>query len=331
MKAAFIEKPGTIAVRTVADPVPGPGELLIRVESSGICGTDVHIFKGEYLGSYPIIPGHEFSGTVIGTGPGVQRFKPGDRIAAEPNIPCNNCGPCLNNRQNFCENWKAVGVTLPGGMAELVAVPESAAFGIGDLSFDEGAFVEPLSCVLHGVERVGFRLGDRVLIIGAGPIGLLLSQSIQLQGASEIVQVDKNHTRLALAKTLGAARVESTLDAVGDKDFDVVVDATGVPALMEKTLAFARPGGKILLFGVPPAHATVTFPAFPIFRQGLTILSSFTSVRNSIQAVRLLGSGNIDVRSLVSHRLPLSGLADGIALLEQGKEGVLKVLIKPEA
>jgi 2-desacetyl-2-hydroxyethyl bacteriochlorophyllide A dehydrogenase len=329
MKAAVIEKPGLLAIKDVPIPKISDEEILIRIVASGICGTDIHIFRGEYLGTYPVIPGHEFSGIVEKVGSKVSRFKPGDHVAVEPNIACDNCPACLNNHQNFCENWNGIGVTLPGGMAEYVAVPEKAAFNIGDLPFNFGAFVEPLSCVIHGVERTGFRLGDRVLIIGAGPIGILLSKAIQLQGACEITQVDKNGARLDLARNSGAFRTESSLDAIKKDFFDVVVDATGHPAIMEKTLIYARYGGKVLLFGVPPSNAILTLSAFSIFRKGLTILSSYTSVRNSIQAVRLLSSGKIEVQSLISHELPLNKLEHGIKLIEDGKEGALKILIHP--
>jgi len=330
MKAAFIEKPGEIAVREVPLPVITDHELLIEVRASGICGTDIHIFRGEYLGTYPVIPGHEFSGIVTAVGARVTRFKPGDHVAVEPNISCDDCSACLSNRQNFCENWKAVGVTLPGGMAQFVAVPEKAAFDIGRLPFTAGAFVEPLSCVLHGVQRTGFSLADRVLILGAGPIGILLLKAILLEGASSITSVDRNQARLALAHASGAVQTVSSSEGLPADGYDVVVDATGVPAVMEKTLAYARSGGRVLLFGVPPRTAKITFDAFTIFRKGLTILSSYTSVRNSIQAVRLLETGKIDVSPLVSHELPLSGFRRGIELIEEGKEGVLKVLMRPD-
>ncbi len=329
MKAAIIEKSGTIVVKDVPIPSMGDDEVLIRVMASGICGTDIHIFRGEYLGSYPIIPGHEFSGVVEKVGSKVGRLHPGDHVSVEPNIACDNCSACLNNRQNFCENWQGVGVMMPGGMAEYAAVPEKAVFRIGDLSFNIGSFVEPLACVLHGVERTGFRLGDRVLIVGAGPIGILLSRTIQLQGACEITQVDRNQARLDLARSSGAFRTEVSLDAMLPDEYDVVVDATGIPSLMEKTLTYVRYGGKVLLFGVPPKSSNLTFPAFPIFQKGVTILSSFTSVRNSIQAIRLLSSGRIDVEPLISHTLPLNQLLHGIELIEGGKEGVMKVLLHP--
>ena len=329
MKAAIIPSPDNVEIMDVPVPEVSEHDVLVRIYSSGICGTDVHIFRGDYMGSYPIIPGHEFGGVVEAVGSAVSRIRVGDRVAIEPNIACDNCHACLNNRQNFCENWNGVGVTLPGGMAELVAVPEKAVFDIGDLPFPVAAFVEPLACVLHGVERARFRLGDRVLIVGAGPIGILLTKTILLQGAFEITQVDKNQDRLALAQASGATHVLSSLDSVTEDAFDVVVDATGVPSLMERTLGYARYGGTVLLFGVPPQQSTVTFPAFPIFRKGLTILSSFTSVRNSVQAVRLLQGGALDVSSLVSHTLPLQDLRTGLNLMETGSDGALKIQISP--
>lgn len=328
-KALVIDKPGSARVETVRTADLQSGELRIKVQASGICGTDVHIYRGEYLGTYPVVPGHEFSGVVEEIGAGVTRFKPGDRVAVEPNIACDNCAACLNSRQNFCEHWQAVGVTLPGGMAEYAVVPEKAAFSIGELPFIAGAFVEPLSCVLHGVERARIRLADKVLILGAGPIGILLSKAIQLQGASEITQVDKNQSRLALAKRAGA-RYTCSLDELEPDSYDVVVEAAGSAFLMEKSLTWVRKGGSVLWFGVPKRDALLQLPAFTIFEKGLILLASFTSVRNSIQAVRLLESGRIDVSGLVSHQLPLEGFAKGVEIIERGLEGALKVFILPE-
>jgi len=327
MKALVIEKPGAARVQTVPVAPLGERDVRIKVMASGICGTDAHIFRGEYLGSYPVIPGHEFSGVVEEVGAEVTRFSAGDRVAVEPNISCDNCHACLANRQNFCENWNAVGVTLPGGMAEYAVVPEKAVFGIGELPFLAGAFVEPLSCVLHGVERTGIKLGDRVLIMGAGPIGILLSKAIQLRGASEITQIDLNSSRLELAAKSGAARVCASLEELQRDSFDVVVDASGAVSLMERALDFARKGGTVLWFGVPKRDAKLQLPAFTIFEKGLFLLSSYTSVRNSIQAVELLEKGKIDVAPLVSHQLPLEDFARGVEIIEKRAEGVLKVMI----
>jgi D-arabinitol dehydrogenase (NADP+) len=329
VKAAVILQPKRIETHGVPVPEPAPGELLVRVMASGICGTDVHIFEGEYLGSYPIIPGHEFAGLVEKVGVAVTRFKPGDRVAVEPNLPCDNCINCLNNRQNFCLNWQAVGVTRPGGMAQYVCVPEKAAFDIRDLPFEGGAFMEPLSCVLHGLERLDLAVAAKVAILGAGPIGLLLLQCLRLQGAVQVMVIDKNPDRAAFARTMGADLSLTSLDDLERDSCDAVVDATGAVAVMSRTIDFVRPGGKILLFGVPPTGQQMTIEAFPIFRKGLTILSSFTSLRNSYQALGLLKSRRVFVEKLISHRLSLEELQVGIELIERGREPVYKVMLLP--
>lgn len=329
MKALKIIQPGQAGVVELPQPEPSENEVLIRVAASGICGTDVHIFRGEYLGGYPVIPGHEFAGEVVNRGAGVTRYNLGDRVAVEPNIACNNCVNCLNNRQNFCLNWQAVGVSRPGGMAQYVLAPENAVFSIGDLPYEIGAFVEPLSCVLHGIERARLRLADRIAILGAGPIGNLLLQVARLQGAAHVTMVDKNTARAAFAAETGADVVFTDVDELEKDCYDVVIDASGYIPLMQRTIEFARYGGTILLFGVPPSGKPMTVEAFQIFRKGLTLLSSFTSVRNSYQAVALLQSGQVNVSNLVSHRLPLEEFVKGVHTIEQGLENVKKVMILP--
>ncbi len=329
MRASEISQPGQMHVVDLPLPEPAPDEARIRVMASGICGTDVHIYRGEYMGGYPVVPGHEFAGIIDAVGSAVTRFRPGDRVAVEPNIACDNCEACLNNRQNFCLNWSAVGVTRPGGMAQYVTAPEKTMFGIGDLSFEQAAFMEPLSCVLHGLERLAPDLADRVLIMGAGPIGILLMQGIRAQGASRITVVDRNQARLDYAGEMGADQLHTDLDALQPDSFDAVVDATGVVAVMRRSVEYARPGGKVLLFGVPPSGQELNVEAFTIFRKGLTVLSSFTSLRNSYQAIDMLRSGSICVDGLVSHRLPLEEFERGIHVIEQGLEGVRKVQILP--
>ncbi len=329
MKALQITQPNQVEIIQLPKPVPGVGEVLIRVMASGICGTDIHILRGEYLGGYPVIPGHEFTGVIEALGAQVTRFQPGERVAVEPNIACDNCANCLNNRHNFCMNWQAVGVTRPGGMAQYVLAPEKAVFVIGDLPFEQGAFVEPLSCVLHGMERARLRMGERIAILGAGPIGLLLLQAARLQGAAHITCVERQAARLEMAHALGANAVLDSMDDLQADACDAVIDATGSPAVMAQSLHFVRPGGTVLWFGVPPAGRKVEIEPFILFRKGLTVLSSFTSLRNSYQAVALLRSGLVDVSRLVSHRLPLEEFARGVELIEQGRAKVMKVSILP--
>jgi D-arabinitol dehydrogenase (NADP+) len=329
MKALTIHRPNEASVTEADVPPLGSDGVLVRVAACGICGTDIHILRGKYLGAYPIVPGHEFAGEVAAVGPGVTRFQVGARVAVEPNVPCDNCSACLSNRQNFCLNWQAVGVTRPGGMAEYVVVPEKAVFDIGSLSYDEGAFVEPLSCVVHGIERAEVRLTDRVALLGAGPIGLLLLQVAQHRGAAAVTVVERQPTRAELAKKLGAQHCTQDIGDLGLSAYDVVIDATGAPSVMAETVALARKGGTVMLFGVPPRGAPLTLDAFAIFEKGLTIRSSFTSLRNSYQAVELLASGAVQVQELISHRLPLAQFERGVEMIEHGLDGVKKVLLVP--
>lgn len=331
MKALKISRPDSAEIIEMPIPTLKEDEILIKVMASGICGTDIHIYRGEYMGEYPVIPGHEFAGIVEAVGNHVTRFRQGDRVAVEPNIACDNCMNCLNNRQNFCLNWTAIGVTRPGGMAQYTTAPEKAVFNIGEIPFEQGAFMEPLSCVLHGVSRLQPEIASRTLIFGAGPIGILLLQVLRLKGASEITVVDKNQDRAEFAVEMGANEVFTNLADLESSVFDSVVDATGAIPVMNRTIDFIRQGGKVLLFGVPPKGEKINLDAFTIFHKGLTILSSFTSVRNSYQAVDLLKKKQIDLSGLISHKLPIEDFIHGIKVLENGTESVKKVIIHPNS
>jgi 2-desacetyl-2-hydroxyethyl bacteriochlorophyllide A dehydrogenase len=330
MRAIVIEKPKVIGIHEVPKPVPEAHEVLVKVMSSGICGTDVHIFHGDYLGSYPIIPGHEFSGVVEAVGAGVKRIRVGDHVAVEPNIACDDCEECLENRQNFCRDWKGVGVSLPGGMAEYAKAPEKAVFSIGHLPFDEGAFCEPLSCVLHGIEQVPLTLGDRVLVIGAGPIGMLLARTAKIRGAGTVTQVDMNEGRLERSLSYAADEAFAHLEDLDGRTFDLVIEATGVKQLLENSLHYVRSGGTVLYFGVPRKDIRIELDPFEIFSRSLKIMGTYTSVRNSLQAIRLMESHRIDVRPLINPVLPLGSFAEGIDALVKGREGVMKVMVKPQ-
>ncbi len=334
MRACQIVEPGIIRellldMQNMLNPPQG--WITIRVNASGICGTDLHIFLGEYLGDYPIIPGHEFSGDVVAIGDKVDKFQIGDRVAVEPNLSCGICDACLHNRQHFCEDWQAIGVTMSGGMATHVMVPQQAAFTIGDLSFEEAAFMEPLSCVIHGVGLIGSALGTHTLLIGAGPIGMLLLRTLKNIGTVELDIVEKNKSRRNFAAAERTGQVFSDFSQVKKEHYDIVVDATGVISVLEQCISYARPAGKILFFGVPPRGKVMTIEPFRLFNKELTIMSSYTSLRNSKQAIDLISVGRIVVKDLISHRLPLNELEGGLRLILDGKEPTIKVMILPQA
>src|SRR5579859_854303 len=248
MFAAQIKTPGQASVIEAPEPKPGPDDVLIAVAAAGICGTDLHIFHGEYEATYPLIPGHEFSGTVVAVGENVQRYTIGDRVTADPNIPCNRCSACQRNEPNQCEKLAAIGVTRNGGFAQYVIAPEGNVFPIGELPFSQAALIEPLACVVWGLKRVQVQAGDSVLIFGAGPMGCLLLQAVRQSGATKVVITDSVPWRLEQAAQLGATETvladsqqERHLKALTPKGFNLVVDATGIPKVLELAVGYARP------------------------------------------------------------------------------------------
>lgn len=330
MQAAEIREPGVVRIAERAEELePAEDEVVVRVMASGICGTDVHIYRGEYLGTYPIVPGHEFSGVVEAVGNSVHRVAVGDRVAVEPNVSCDNCLACRSNRQNFCENWQGIGVTRPGAMAQLVKAPEKVVFDVGRIPFDQAAFMEPLSCVVHGIENVGIEMGDRVALIGTGPIGMLLLRTARAWGATRFTAVELSEERLAAAKADGVEEATTDLSALPSDTFDVVIDATGAPPVLPESVRIARYGGRILMFGVAPQGKTATIEPFQIFRKGLSLFAAYTSRRNSYQALNLIASGKVRVDDLVSHRLSLESLEKGIHTIEDRHENAMKVMVFP--
>jgi D-arabinitol dehydrogenase (NADP+) len=324
MQAAQIEAPEKARVIEADQPSPGPGEVLIEVASAGICGTDLHIFHGEYEATYPIIPGHEFSGLVAAVGEGVQRYRPGDRVTADPNIPCNRCPYCQRNEPNQCQNLAAIGVTRSGAFARYVVAPEGNVFPIGDMPFTAAALVEPLACVVWGLKRVQVQPGDSAVIFGAGPMGCLLLQALNRSGAARVVVTDVVPWRLEQAAKLGAAETvraddqqEKRLKALAPMGYDLVVDATGIIGVLEGSIEFARPRGKVWVFGVTPRGARASFVPYDVFRKDLSIIGSFAVNRTFQEAIALIQSGAVRVEPLISHRLPLAQFSEGLELAER--------------
>ncbi|MCB0161401.1 MAG: alcohol dehydrogenase catalytic domain-containing protein, partial [Caldilineaceae bacterium] len=200
MQAVVFHAPGAMGVEQVPDPTCGPDEVIVQVPQAGICGTDLHIFRGEYMGDFPLIPGHEFSGTVVEVGKNVDYLRVGDRVAPDPNIFCNHCDFCRNDQPNHCLHWQGIGITRPGAFAEFVAAPARVCYPVpASLSDAQAAFIEPLACVAYAMRRLPVGPADKVLIFGAGPMGLLLVQTLRNSGASQVTVVEKQADRLALA------------------------------------------------------------------------------------------------------------------------------------
>jgi 2-desacetyl-2-hydroxyethyl bacteriochlorophyllide A dehydrogenase len=317
LKALVIEKPRHAVIKDVPYPEPGPGEITVKVERVGICGTDFHIFAGTFLSPYPLIPGHEFSGVVDKVGEGVEGFAPGDRVTADPTLLCGECEYCLTRRGNQCVKWGALGDTTNGAMAEYVKLPARNAVIIPDaMSFAEAAFVEPVACVVHGMNRLDLKMGDRVILFGAGAMGLQLVQAIAAAGASELVVADVSPRKLQLALELGATRGVLSHELKPEdfpRGFDAVVDATGIPAVIEKALEFLGPAGKYLQFGVAPQHAEIRINPFKLYHKDWTLIGSMAIHHTFLPAFRWVKEKRIKLEPLVSKVITLEETPDFLA------------------
>jgi 2-desacetyl-2-hydroxyethyl bacteriochlorophyllide A dehydrogenase len=331
MKAVVIEEPNKMAVSRIADPAPGAGEAVIKVEACGICGTDIHVLRGEFAPTrYPIVPGHEFCGEVVAVAADVRNVKSGDFVAVDPSLFCGKCRQCRLGRFNLCENWNAIGVgSANGACAEFVAVPSANAFRLPpELPRHWGALVEPLSCAVHGLDQVDLQVAEDYLIYGAGTMGLLLAQLAKESGASRVEMVERNPHRHALAKRLAADRVAISADELDrPQGWDVVIDATGVVPAIEDGLRRVARGGTFLMFGVANADATATFSPFRVYNDEIKIIGSMAVLHSFERALTMLAKGVIDCEAMITNRFPLDEYQGAIDTFLAGSG--LKVQVGP--
>lgn len=336
MKAVLFPEAEAITVERVDDPGCGPDEVIVQVAMSGICGTDLHIYRNEYMSNFPLIPGHEFGGRIVEVGKAVQMgFAVGDRVAVDPNLYCGYCDFCRREQSNHCQNIKLVGVTQAGGFAEYVAVPAKACYHVPEsLTDNQMAFIEPLACIAYGMSRLRVPPADKVLLFGAGPIGLLLLQALRHAGAADVVVVEKQPDRLALAKALGATttlaagpELTAQLKEMDPHGYGIVADATGVPSVIEAGFQYLRPRGQYLMFGVAPMTAQINLRPYDVFRNDWHILGSFALCYTFQQSISWLETGVIDVSKLVSHTAPLDQFPDLFQKFATGQS--LKVHLQP--
>ena len=332
MEALVFSEIGKAGLAQIPEPAPGADDVVIKVEAAGVCHTDFDILHGRYLCAFPVVPGHELAGTVTAVGDGVQDVQVGARVAVDPLIPCGHCRACQANRPSLCANLQAYGATTNGGFAPYVAVAAKNAHSIGDLPFHIAALAEPLACVMHGIDRVQVKPGMRALVFGAGPIGLMMMMGLQARGVAEVTMVDLEATRRDQAMELGATAAVDGRDIQPDqfKDgFDLVVDCTGVPEVCARMPEFALDGSTILFFGVCPPAARAAFSPYEIFRRELTLIGSHAVSFNLPDAIEVLQGLGAKAEALVSHRLPLSGIAQ--QMVAPVKTGTMKIQYSAQA
>jgi L-iditol 2-dehydrogenase len=301
MKAARLLATHDLRLVDVPEPVPGPGEVLIRVEAGGICGTDRHLFKGEFPCAPPVTLCHEFSGIVVdGRDSGMTV---GTRVTVDPNIACGSCGFCLRGRPNLCARNVAIGLGRDGGFAPLAAVPAHRAIPLpADLDPLYGALAEPLACTLHGIDIGAPKPGERAIVIGGGVIGLMALQLCVAAGA-EVLLLTRNAAKRGLAEDLGAAATAATPEAAlghWPDGADIVVECAGVADTVAMCPPLTRTGGRIVLLGVLPKGLAVPIEPFDLLFREISFLPAFINPFTQTRAAALIAAGQIDVGRLIT-------------------------------
>jgi 2-desacetyl-2-hydroxyethyl bacteriochlorophyllide A dehydrogenase len=321
MKAAVITAPGEIAIEEVADPTPGDNDVVVEVAAVGICGTDLHIFEGEFAPKLPIVPGHEMSGTVVAVGKSVTEVKIGDAVAIDPSLHCGECFYCRRARGNLCENWNALGVTYPGAAAQFLLSPKKNIHKLPkNVDLKSAALIEPLSCAVRGFDQLPRNPGSHYLIYGSGTMGLMMAELAKVNGAASVSIVDLNQDKLKTAKVLGFTNLAKSADEFDQpRGFDVVIDCTGVTEAIKDGLKHVMPGGTFLQFGVANKDAKVEIEPFWVYNKEITIVGSMAVLHSFDRAVELFASGVLNVDVMISDRYSLENYADALTAFKSGK------------
>jgi D-arabinitol dehydrogenase (NADP+) len=339
MRAVLYDAPRSFAVTDIPLPVAGPGEVRIRVEQVGVCGTDLHIHNGDFNAVFPLIPGHEVVGVVDTLGDGVDRFTVGEQVSVNPNISCGECDYCLSGRLILCSNAKGLGSNYPGFFAEYVTVPATLVFSVDGLPLDTAVFTEPAACAMHGLETLDVRPGSRALVFGAGPTGLLLAQLIASGGASSVTVAAPTQFKLDRAAALGVGQTvllqrgdahgnqTKVLDASGGDGYDIVVEATGSTEIGDICVPLTRNGGTVLIYGVTRGDEVVTFHPFDVFRREITIKGSFAEMTSFGAAIAALRAGKARTDGIITHRFALDQYGKALDALAHDRTAHKIVLV----
>jgi 2-desacetyl-2-hydroxyethyl bacteriochlorophyllide A dehydrogenase len=334
MKALVIQKPFSMTIEEWRKPVPADDEVLVQVTASGICAGDLYYYVGKNpYATYPQICGHEISGIVADTGKQVSHIKTGTAVAIEPFVACGHCYPCRIGKPNCCTNLSIIGVHRPGGYADFLTAPATHVHPIpGTLDTSLAALAEPITIALHAAHRAGLQKEEQVLIVGCGPIGIFCIEVAREMGA-HVFASDTNPQRLEIAKELGATTlpaddtiIAQCLEHTRGEGFPVVIEATGVPAVMSSTVDMVAAGGRIVIAGLVKKGLGVTFEGLDFTRKELTILGTRTEVKCFPEAIRLLAENKIKFATM-STRIDMWQAPEIFAMLSEHPEKIHKGLL----
>ena len=321
MRAAVLHAPGDVRIEERDRPMPGPREVLVQITAVGVCGSDVHYYEHGRIGPYvveaPLILGHESAGHVVEVGEGATKHAVGDRVTLEPGVPCGRCRECRAGRYNLCVDVVFFATPpIDGAFAEFVPIHEDYAFALPDsLSDEEGALMEPLSVGIWACRKAGVSAGDRVLVTGAGPIGILAAQCALAFGATEVTVSDVNEQRLEVARRTGATQTLTPQDGL-DLEVDALIECSGHPGAMMDGIKAVRPAGVAVLVGMGPEEEG-TLPLSLIQGRELWITGTFRYANTYPTAIALAASGKVDLKSIITGHY---GLDEAEAALKVGRE-----------
>jgi threonine dehydrogenase-like Zn-dependent dehydrogenase len=344
VRAAVIDRPGTVSVRDLPDPTAGPGEVLVRVEYVSICGSDHHAYLGEFgpRVRFPAVLGHEFCGRVESLGPGVTDLRPGTRVVVDPVIHCGHCRACLEGKLSSCRELRLLGIDLPGGFGELVAAPRHGVFPVPEsLPSRLGPMVELTSIACHAAARAGWAPGMSAAVFGTGKLGMTLVALLARCSPARLIAVDLDGFRLGLARELGASDavnvrdadpVAAVLELTGGEGVDLAFEAVGtykeLPGRRPPVTSAAdcvRPGGRVLVLGQGPAEQPVAWRSL-VWREA-EIVTSRVSRGEFPRAIALVASGRFPAERLVTHEMGVEEAPRAFRMLDEGQDGVLKILL----
>lgn len=337
----LMTEPKKISFREVPVPQPGPDQVLVKIKRIGICGSDIHVYHGTHpYTSYPVTQGHEVSGEIVGLGEYVKELSVGQKVTIEPQVFCGRCHPCLHGKYNLCEKLKVMGFQTTGTASEYFAVDASKVTPLPDeLSWSEGAMIEPLAVTVHAAKRFPELRGARVVILGCGPIGILLSQSVRALGADKVLVTDISDTRLALAKSLGADYAvntmkkdfgEAMLEAYGPDKADVIFECAGSDITMEQAIQNARKGSTIVLVAVFGRRASVDLAKLNDSELDLNTSMMYRH-EDYVDAIRFVKEGKVQLKPLQSAHFAFADFQKAYEYIDANRETTMKVLIDVDA
>jgi 2-desacetyl-2-hydroxyethyl bacteriochlorophyllide A dehydrogenase len=336
MKVALFEKPHSLTVRSTPLRTLLPDEVLVKVHACGVCGTDVHIVEGTSRSTPPVVLGHEFNGVVEDVGVAVRGITPGHHVGVDPNISCGVCYFCRRGLIHLCTNLEALGVDRDGGMAEYCFVPKRQIYRLPDgMQADVAAFVEPVSCAVHGIDRANIRSGDTVVIIGGGTIGLIMLQLVKSAGASRTILIEPLEAKRRIAGELGADFLVNPLTDDTRSDVmditrvgaDVVIECVGKTQTVQLALELVRRGGTVEFFGVCPIGEKIEVEPNKIYFKELTVVGSYVNPNTFSRSIALLQAGQVRIDGFQIDRFPLEGVNEALDFQREGK--TLKSIIEP--